>query len=344
MLHLYMLYELKEIIQKAAINQKKGLKNVLVTVVDLKGSSYRKPGVRMLISSDNSYTGAVSGGCVEKEIIKRAQTVFTDCTAKVITYDGRYRLGCEGILYILIEPLILSKSFLNAFMTALENRETLQIITYYKKQDEAIGNYGSVLRLKNGNQFILSASLTLKSLDAPKIYTQELTPLFQLIIIGGEHDAIKLCRIAANLGWQVTVITGAKDSKSIADFPGVDTLIGATPETFQFSNIEKNTAIVLMNHSYVQDLKYLVHLTKHQPKYIGILGAPNRREKLFNELFEFAPDTTEEFLDCIYTPAGLNIGAKTPEEIAIAIIAEILAVLREKNGASLRNLNGKIYN
>jgi xanthine/CO dehydrogenase XdhC/CoxF family maturation factor len=339
-----MLYELKEIIQHAIINQEKGLQNILVTVVDLKGSAYRKPGVRMLISSDNSYVGAVSGGCVEKEIIKRAQSVFASNTAKVITYDGRYRLGCEGILYLLIEPLVISKPLLNAFTTALENRETLQIDAYYKKQDEAIGNYGSVLRFKNGQEYTLSASLNLESTNTTAVYTQELPPLFKLLIIGGEHDAIKLCKIAADLGWQVAVITAAKDSKLITDFPGADRLTGATPETIQFSNIEENTAIVLMNHSYVQDLKYLIQLTKYQPKYIGILGAPNKREKLFTELFEFAPETTESFLDCIYTPAGLNIGAKTPEEIAISIIAEILTVLREKDAASLRELKGNIYN
>ena len=339
-----MLFELKEIIQQAIIKQEKGLKNVLITVVDLKGSSYRKPGVRMLISSDNSCTGAVSGGCVEKEIIKRAQSVFVNNIAKIITYDGRYRLGCEGILYILIEPLLISKPFLNAFTTALEKREPVKIDAYYKKQDEAIGNYGSVLHFKDGQKHSLSTSLNLETVNIETIYTQELTPLFKLIIIGGEHDTIKLCTIASNLGWQVSVITGAKDSKLAANFPGADTVIGATPETVQFTNIEENTAIVLMNHSYVQDLKYLIQLTKYQPKYIGILGAPNRREKLFNELFEFAPEITEDFLDCIYTPAGLNIGAKTPEEIAIAIIAEILMVLREKDAVSLRSLKGNIYN
>ena len=338
-----MLHELKEIIKQAIVNQKKELKNVLITVVDLNGSAYRKPGVRMLISSNNSYTGAVSGGCVEKEIIKQAQAVFVNEKAKIITYDGRYRLGCAGILYILIEPLFISDAFLDAFEYALEQRETIKIDTYYRKQEEAIGNYGSALTFKNEQQFKLSNSFNLKTVTTENIFTQHLKPLFRLLIIGGEHDAIKLCKIAANLGWQIEMITAAKDSKVPSDFPGAHAVIGATPETIQFSNIEENTALVLMNHSYVQDLKYLVQLSKYQLKYIGVLGAPNRREKLFNDLFEFAPETTEEFLDCIYTPAGLNIGAKTPEEIAISIIAEILAIFRKKESFSLRRLQGNIY-
>jgi len=338
-----MLHELKEIIQQAIINQKKGIKNSLVTVVDLNGSSYRKPGVRMLISNDDSYIGAVSGGCVEKEIIKRAQTVFTDEKAKIITYDGRYKLGCEGILYILIEPFYISNAFLEAFSFAIENRETIKIDSYFKKKDETIGNYGSMLTFKNTQQFTLSDSFNLETLETENIFTQHLKPLFKLLIIGGEHDAVKLCKIASNLGWQVVIFTAAKDSKLLSDFPEAHAVIGETPETIQFSDIEENTAIVLMNHSYVQDLKYLVELSKHHPKYIGILGAPNRREKIFNALFEFAPATTEEFLDCIYTPAGLHIGAKTPEEIAISIIAEILSVTKNKEPFSLRTLQGKIH-
>ena len=339
-----MLHELKEIINQAIIHQQKGIKNVLVTVVDLNGSSYRKPGVRMLISNNNTYVGAVSGGCVEKEIIRRAKSVFLDEKAKIITYDGRYRLGCEGILYILIEPFNIEKTFLETFLSAIKNREILQVNSYFKKEDEAIGNFGSVITFNNNLKFTFSSSFDINTIENLNIFTQNLEPLFKLIIIGGEHDAVKLCKVASNLGWQVEVLTAAKDSKLQSDFPGSFTVIGETPETVQFSNIEENTAIVLMNHSYVQDLKYLVELSKFQPKYIGILGAPNRREKIFNALFEFAPETTEAFLDTIYTPAGLHIGAKTPEEIAISIIAEILSVTRKKEPFSLRKLQGKINN
>ena len=95
-----------------------------------------------------------------------------------------------------------------------------------------------------------------------------------MIIIGGEHDAVKLCKVAANLGWEIDVITSAKDSKQLKDFPGANSVIGNTPETIQFTNIEENTAIVIMNHSYVQDLKYVIKLSEYNPKYIGILGAP----------------------------------------------------------------------
>lgn len=337
-----MLHEFKEIINTTLINQQKGIKNVLVTVVDLEGSSYRKPGVRMLISDNNTYTGAVSGGCVEKEIVRRAQTVFKDNKAKIITYDGRYRLGCEGILYILIEPFEVSTDFVNQFTEALEKREALNITCFYKNQDEAFGDFGTIISFNNNLEFTFTTN-KIQSEKNSLIFKQTLQPLFKLLIIGGEHDAVKLCKIASNLGWQIEIITAAKDSRDIANFPGASSLVNSTPEMIQFSKIDSNTAIVIMNHSYVQDLKYLVKLVNETPIYIGVLGAPKRREKLFNELFEYAPETTEEFLDCIYTPAGLQIGAKTAEEIAVSIVAEILALVRKKEPHSLRELNGKIH-
>lgn len=336
-----MIHELKEIINQAVINQQKGLKNVLTSVVHLEGSSYRKPGVRMLISEDNSSVGAVSGGCVEKEIIQRSKSVFRNNKPKVITYDGRYRLGCEGILYILIEPFVISDDFISEFTNASKNREQLKIESNFIKQDEAFGNFGSIITFKNNQQFSFSEGFIPD--DLKETFTQILQPAFKLIIIGGEHDAVKLCKTAATLGWEIDVITSAKDSTKLSDFPGANSVTGETPETIAFPDIEENTAIVIMNHSYVQDLKYVVKLSAYNPKYLGILGAPNRRERLFNELFEFVPDISDEFLDNIYTPAGLHIGAQTPEEIAVSIVAEILSVIRKKEPFSLRKLNGKIH-
>jgi xanthine/CO dehydrogenase XdhC/CoxF family maturation factor len=338
-----MMHEFKEIIHQAVINQQRGLKNVLASVVYLVGSSYRKPGVRMLISEDLKSVGAVSGGCVEKEIIHRANTVFRDNQPKIITYDGRYRLGCEGILYILIEPFFISDDFLKAFLNANSKREALKIDSYFKKEDEAFGDFGSVVTFENQQQFTFSDSFNHQKENKVDIFTQILKPAFKLMIIGGEHDAVKLCTIAANLGWEINVITSAKDSKYLNDFPGANLVVGDSPETIQFTDIEENCAIVIMNHSYVQDLKYVVKLAESKPKYIGIIGSPKKRERLFNELFEFAPNTTEEFLDCIYSPAGLHIGAKTPEEIAISIIAEIMSVINQKEPFSLRNVTGKIH-
>ena len=110
-----MLHELKDIIRSAKIAQSLGIKTALASVVSLDGSSYRRPGVRMSIQENGKMIGAVSGGCVEKEIIRQSQRVFETNTSTLMEYDGRYRLGCEGFLYILIEPFHPNEAFFNAF-------------------------------------------------------------------------------------------------------------------------------------------------------------------------------------------------------------------------------------
>lgn len=336
-----MTYEFKEIIQQAFLNQQKGIVNVLATVVDLDGSSYRKPGVRMLLSSDGKMMGAVSGGCVEKEVQRRAQSVFTDGKSKIMTYDGRYRLGCEGILYILLERITISSSFVHTFSNSLNNREDFNITSFYQKEDEVYGGFGSLIHFKNGDSF----SFTKEKIDTENlIFSQNLSPLFNLLIVGGEHDAVKLCKQATLLGWEVDVITSIKDPKQLSDFPSAKSVVAQTPETVELNDLNKNSAVVIMNHNFTYDLRWLVKLQEQNPIYIGILGAAKRREKLLNELFDFTPEVTDEFLEKIHTPAGLNIGAETPEEIALSILAEILSVVRDKEVFSLKKITGRIHN
>lgn len=139
-----MTHEFKTIVENYRLAKKQGLKSVLATVVDLEGSSYRKPGVRMLILEDGNMIGAVSGGCVERDILRQSETVFKTGTAKMMTYDGRYRLGCEGILYILIEPFDPNETFLNCFETTLKKRKPFQIKSYFKREVGELNNIGSV--------------------------------------------------------------------------------------------------------------------------------------------------------------------------------------------------------
>src|SRR3990167_2530878 len=143
-----MTHELKKIIQAFLAAQEKGLSAVLATVVYLEGSSYRRPGVRMLILEDGTMVGAVSGGCVEKEVRRQSETVFRTRQPKIMTYDGRYRLGCEGILYILIEPFVPGEPFLASFETAVKKRENFTISSYYQLTEGVTEGLGSMVTFK----------------------------------------------------------------------------------------------------------------------------------------------------------------------------------------------------
>ena len=130
-----MLHELKDIIRSAKIAQSLGIKTALASVVSLDGSSYRRPGVRMSIQENGKMIGAVSGGCVEKEILRQAQRVFETNTSTLMEYDGRYRLGCEGFLYILIEPFHPTEAFFNAFEKQCFSRKSFSISSYFSKEN-----------------------------------------------------------------------------------------------------------------------------------------------------------------------------------------------------------------
>ena len=340
-----MIHELKQIVEAAIYNHSRGLKNVLATVVDLDGSSYRRPGVRMLLSENNEMVGAVSGGCVEKEVLRRSQSVFETGESKIMTYDGRYRLGCEGVLYILLEPFRVSDEFKKLFFQNLELRKPLTIQSYYKKEDECIGWFYSEFSFEENRKFtfVKDNNLISHSIDDVKIFSQTLSPCFRLIIIGGEHDAVKLCKMGAILGWDVDLVTTLKDPKNLQDFPGAKTVEANTPETFLVDNIDSECAVVLMTHNYAQDLRYLLRLKNCKLNYIGVLGSAKRREQLHEDLLDYASDLEIDFLEKIHSPAGLNIGAITPEEIALSILSEILTIHRKKAPFSLNTITGKIH-
>lgn len=320
-----MLHELKNIIQASHEALEKGLKTVFVSVVALDGSSYRRPGVRMSIREDGRMIGAVSGGCVEKEIARQAESVFRDDIPKVMVYDGRYRLGCEGILYILIEPFQPSSDFFQAFENQRKSRKPFKIESTFSKEEAH--------RLKGRSTFILSDGAYPMSEEKNEdegldVFEQTIQAGFQLYIVGSEHDAVQLCSYASQTGWEVTIVAPPDDPKSIDNFPGASQYLGIDETLFAQEEMDDQTAVVIMTHSFVKDLKYLSSIRDKRPKYLGLLGPSRRRDKMINELFEQHPDIDDYFIESIHGPAGINIGAETPQEIAVSIVGEILTVVR----------------
>ncbi|MBU3821667.1 XdhC family protein [Flavobacteriaceae bacterium XHP0103] len=334
-----MTHEFKEIVKQAFESKNKGFKSVLASVVALDGSSYRRPGVRMLIIENGQMVGAVSGGCVEKEILLQSQSVFKSGLSKMMTYDGRYRLGCEGVLYILLELFQPEDGFESAFSECLQKREAIEIQSRYtKKIGEHLG-LGSFVTL-NDTDFGLGNHSNNKELA---VFKQVLPACSRLVIIGAEHDAVTLCKYASLTGWEVTIVAGVKEAKTIDNFPGALEFYAVTPETMTLKAVDNQTSIILMTHSFANDLRFLVALKDTDPNYIGMLGPSKRREDLLNQLIEYCPDIEDDFLNKIHGPAGIDIGSETPQEIAISIMAEILAVSRNRNTISLSKKTGRIH-
>ena len=328
-----MTHELEQILNAALIARKKGQDCVFVSLVHLKGSSYRKPGVRMLIKSNNEMVGAVSGGCVEKEIMRQAQSVFESKEPKMMVYDGRFRLGCEGLLHLLIEPFELNEVEILKLKECINAREEILIRSFYSLDIENTAGIGSLFKTRKNEQIFFQRQL--ETDQNSLVFDENLIAKNRLIIAGAEHDAIQLSKQAIFLGWDVAILSSIREHKSNEHFPPEVSFIETEPELFDFSVIDDQTAVVLMTHNYVKDLKFLLQLKKESLKYVGILGPKARLDKLLNELMEHVPDIEPNFFSSIHGPAGLDIGSVSPQEIALSIMSQVLNIFREKNASLL---------
>ena len=337
-----MTHEIKYLFETLIKWQRSGKKAVFVSVVALEGSSYRRPGVRMIISEDGDAAGAVSGGCVENEIERQSQSVFQSGKAKIMTYDGRMRIGCEGIIHILIEPVFISDELYSDLRSTLKAREKFTMDAYYYQDVGEYNDAGTMITL-NRKKYSLNSSFTPEKINGHKCFSQTFDPLFQLYIFGAEHDAVQLSQAASLLGWKVTIVASADESKSCDYFPGAAALISPAYDNIDLSALDEHTAIVLMTHSFSKDVQYLLSLKDVKPAYLGILGSINRRERVLDALLDYCPDVSTDFLEQIHGPAGINVGAETASEIAISILAEILSVVRRQEPVALREKIGSIH-
>lgn len=336
-----MTHEFKDILEAYIVAQKLNQKMVLATVVAVDGSSYRGAGVRMLVLENDNSIGAISGGCVEKEVVRQSKSVFDTGTSKLMTYDGRFRLGCEGTLFVLLELFSPELNDVAKIKKTIEERKTFVINSHFDFDEKKAQN-GSVLQLSNSEIIPLGNFQSAKESECER-FSETLQPCFRLVIVGTEHDSASLCLQASNLNWEVLVVAAPNSKKEIQDFPGATNLIKMTSEEFVISNIDQQTAFVLMNHNYAKDLLYLKALKNTAPCYIGLLGPSKRKEQMLSAFIEYHFEVEDTFLDCIYGPAGLDIGSETPAEIANSIISEIIAVTRNKKVNHLQDKKGAIH-
>jgi xanthine/CO dehydrogenase XdhC/CoxF family maturation factor len=334
--------ELKQLFHSSRVWQQAGKKTVMATVVHLEGSSYRRPGVRMLISETGEAVGAISGGCVEKEIIRQAQSVVQTGKSKIMTYDGRFRVGCEGVIYLLLEPIFISEDLWRDFEAVLKKRQTFSTECYYYPEPGEKEGIGSRLILGDASYSLDPAFQPDRTTDQ-EYFKQSFSPVFQLYIFGAEHDAVRLCKAAHQLGWEVTIVASPDESKSLTFFPGAERLITPAFDSIDTSSLDEHTAVVLMSHSFHKDVQYLIALKEVKPAYFGLLWPGQRRENLLAEFINYCPDTSPEFLEQLHGPAGINIGAETASEVAVSILAEIFSVVRNQEPMALLEKTGSIH-
>jgi xanthine dehydrogenase accessory factor len=364
--------EIRDIITAFEKAQGEGKQTALATVVHVEGSSYRKEGARMLITEDGELTGAISGGCLEGDALRKALFVMQEKKPKLVVYDTSneddvdvgYQLGCDGIIKVLIEPINHEEAVhpITILKEATTGRNNSVIVTLFSLKHNNIQK-GTCLLVKEDESVLESmddemlldklmadvkTSLTNKK-SVNKNYgenEEELTafihflkPQPTLILVGAGNDAIPLVKMAEVVGWKVTVVDGRSNYASKKRFSsGCQLLVSKPEEIFSGIEIDDQTLFVLMTHNYNYDLAVLRQLIGKNVRYIGILGSRNKLTRMVDEL-SCNRTNTEEALSKIYSPVGLDIGAETPEEIALSIMSEIKAVLAGRPANHLRWLN-----
>lgn len=352
-------------------------KNILATVIDLKGSGYRLPGAKMLIAGNGDAFGTVSGGCLESDVLERAQKILETGKAEILTYDTTenrdsvfsLNMGCNGVVSILIEPFAADSKLFETWQTAIEERKRQMIATLVSTDAEI--SIGGRIYYNDGGEFYFEnlpeafedlqeirdlcinffetdeAAKTFEFEDENgrfEFFFENINPPLRLLIFGAGYDAIPLADFAKNLGWRVSVADHRAAFATPERFPAADEIIISHPENLtEKLNFDQASAAVVMTHNYEKDREIMKFLLAQDLQYIGALGPKRRTEKLLEELKAEGFEIEDSKLENLYAPIGLDIGADTPEAIALSIVAEIRSVLANRTGGFLRERKGSIY-
>jgi xanthine dehydrogenase accessory factor len=351
----------------------RGESGVLATVVRIHGSTYRRAGAKLLLTSGGRRSGAVSGGCLEADLVKKAWWLTEGGTMALRRYDTsadgeiaqEFGLGCNGVIHILLERLREhSLSPLDAVGPIKETRRAAALGTLISTTAAGPLRIGQRwLRLPGGNietdlpdspiRSFLSdeSSLAIEHAtshvvtwrnesQAADFFIEPLFPALRLLVMGAGDDAIPVTRFAKFMGYEVVVLDGRSHMARADRFPQADrVVVNSSVDPLAGIPVDQWTAAVLMSHSYEQDRNALRRLAAEPLQYLGILGPRKRTEQMLGDI-----GVSEETLpDNLHSPVGLDIGADGPEQIALAVIAEIQAVLNQRVGGRLRVKAGPLH-
>jgi len=366
------LKEINDIIRAYEQAQQQGLQTALATVVHVEGSSYRRPGARMLIEENGKLTGAISGGCLEGDALRKALLVMQQRRAMLVTYDTMDEddakfgvgLGCNGIIQVLIEPILEEEELhpIRILQMLAADRTPAVLVTLFSIADRKNAQPGTcilqkkdvpVIKKKDSHplQDYLSADIgasfetrssSFKNYIAENFnltaFIEFVPPPVSLIIAGAGNDVVPLVNMADILGWQTTVIDGrpayAKPERFIIS---CNVLLLNAGEILQKIPVDEQTVFLLMTHNYNYDFELLKYLLPQNVVYVGILGPKKKWERIIQELKEQGIALSADNLAAIHSPVGLDIGAETPEEIALSILAEIKTALAKRTAVQLKD-------
>ena len=351
----------------------KGERMALATIVAVRGSTYRRPGARLLVPEDGSPVGNLSGGCLEGDVADMARVVMEEGRARLAGWDltadddavWGLGLGCNGAIEVFIEPAEKAAEVAGALRAALEAERPISVVTVVESEDPEVEAGARLVVRPDGSTDgslggpAVDAAATeaataalaqerseVRSLaDGVRAFVEVLDPPLRLVVCGAGHDAIPMVRAAAGVGWNVTVVDDRPAFLTPERFPEASGFVEVSEpsEAPKAGEIDERTYVVVMTHNFLRDKEYLRALLDSPAAYVGMLGPAARTQRLLIELAEEGEEIHETDRARIHGPAGLDLGGEGPEEIAQAIVAEIVAVKRQRSGGFLRDRPGPIH-
>lgn len=349
----------------------------LATVVNVRGSTYRQPGARMLMTEAGRMVGTISGGCLEKDVFEHTRISMPNGQPIVVTYDTTadedivwgFGLGCNGMVQVLIERLDNNPINPVAFIKqCFSNQQPGIIATIFGVEGKVNIKAGARLMLNSDENITTdieeSSLLALLIKDAEialqtqhssvnkyqllsgsvDVFIEVIQPPTHLIIFGAGHDAVPTAQFAKAMGWHVTIIDCRASEATKERFSMADEVILTCREIFHKQiTVDARTIAVVMTHNYLDDLEIMKMLMPSPARYLGFLGPKHRTERLLQDLNAEGINYTTEQLQRLHGPVGIDIGGDTPEAISLSMIAEIQAVLSNRCGGFLRERSLPIH-
>jgi xanthine/CO dehydrogenase XdhC/CoxF family maturation factor len=337
----------------------------LATLTRTRGSTFRRPGTRMLVFGDGRVVCELSGGCPQRDIVLRAQDVIASGEPRLVRYNAEsgldvlIEMGCGGELEVLVEPLATSRStdFIEALAQCLEQRRNACLATLFARDGAAVvprrllccsdrirhdelddpSLVESILLANEADPPARATVLRLPSLrGVVDVLVEPVAPPHLLVVIGSSAAARALLPLAGALGWQTTLVDQDPRRLQAGDLPPLLQTLCAGPTTIRDAlPLDAHSSVVVMTHNLEQDMAYLAALRTAPLAYLGALGS---RERVGRMRDDPALATIR-----MHAPAGLDIGSETPEEIALAVAAEIMAVINGRGGGPLHDNDGAIH-
>jgi xanthine dehydrogenase accessory factor len=363
--------ELQDVLREIEAGRARGDRMALATIVGVEGSTYRREGARLLVPENAKPIGTISGGCLEADVREAAAEVMREGSPRLLHFDltaddeavWGWGLGCNGVVDVFVEPAEGAFGTAGALRRAVEEQRDLVSVTVITADGGATpgdrmlvhpdgateGSLGAADLNEGAVQAALGALHEERSrMDSlprgVEVFVEVLRPPIRLLVCGAGHDAIPMVRFGSMLGWRVEVVDDREQFLKARRFPEAARLVRTEPiEAASAAGADDRSYAVVMSHNFLRDKDYLRSFLDSSAVYVGMLGPKARLERILEELRREGFEPDPENLDRVHGPAGLDMGAEGPEEVAWAVVGEILALRNGRIGGFLKDRSGPIH-